>query len=424
MRSATLKWIVLLSTLLVGVIIIVQLYWLNKVYSLEEKQFNTNIVKSIRGLFEDMELVDSPGLELKNLIEHPNPNAFLVRIDSIPPKDSLKYYLVNELQDFGLLADCKIFVYDDEQGKYVYEEYLPTPVSRHPENEGANFPIIHKQFSYILLLFPHREQYILAELTFWLVTAILLLITLVAFAASLFYLYRQQTLNEIQKDFVNNFTHEFRTPLAVMKLAADVLIAPSIINQPERLKKYGVIVKEQTAHLQHQVERLLKTATGDNNKLQLEKEMFTLNDLVNDVLHQLEPLIKEKHVQIELDLEENNLQIFADRSHLSIVLVNLLENAIKYSDRPHVLVKTAEFSEGIFISVKDNGVGIEKKYTKHLFKKFFRVPTGNVHNVKGFGLGLNFVKKVVDTHKGKIIVNSLPGIGTEFKILLPNIKTS
>jgi len=419
MRSATLKWIVLLSTLLVAAIIIVQLYWLNKVYSLEERQFNTNIVKSVRGLFEDMDLVDSPGLELKNLIEHPDPNTFLVQIDSIPRIDSLKYFLVNEFQDFGVLADCKLSVYDDEKKKYIYEEYLPAAASRHPLNSESNTPAVQKNYPYINLYFPHREQYILAELTFWLVAAILLLISLVAFAASLFYLYRQKTLNEVQKDFVNNFTHEFRTPLAVMKLAADVLISPSIVKQPERLITYSSIVKEQTEHLQRQVEKLLKTATSDSNRLQLEKELFTLNDLVNDVLHQIDPMIKEKEVKVDLDLEEENIQIFADRSHIAMVLVNLLENAIKYSDRPHVVIKTAGLNDGFSISVKDNGVGIEKKYTKHLFKRFFRVPTGNVHNVKGFGLGLNFVKKVVDTHRGKIIVNSLPGIGTEFKILLP-----
>lgn len=419
MRSATLKWIVLVSTLLVAVIVIVQLYWLEKVYSLEERQFNTNIIKSVRGIFEDMELVDSPALELKKLIEQQDANTFLVRIDTIPPRDTLKYYLTNEFQDFGVLADCRLSVYDDSLRKYVYEDYLPTAASKHPLNGGRNQPAILKDYPYILLYFPHREQYILAELTFWLVAAILLLISLVAFAASLFYLYRQQTLNEIQKDFVNNFTHEFRTPLAVIKLAADVLINPSIVKQPERLKKYSSIVKEQTEHLQHQIERLLKTAASDNNKLQLEKEIFTLNELVNDVLHQIDPMIREKEVKIELDLEEDNIQIFADRSHIAMVLVNLLENAIKYSDHPHVVIKTAGLSDGFSISVKDNGVGIEKKYTKHLFKKFFRVPTGNVHNVKGFGLGLNFVKKVVDTHRGKIIVNSLPGIGTEFKILLP-----
>ncbi|MEO6915123.1 MAG: HAMP domain-containing sensor histidine kinase, partial [Chitinophagaceae bacterium] len=171
---------------------------------------------------------------------------------------------------------------------------------------------------------------------------------------------------------------------------------------------------------QHQVERLLKTATSDYKKLQLERESFNLNALIQDVLHLLEPMIVEKSVNVELDLDEKEDLVVADRSHFAMVLVNLLENAIKYSTHPHVLIKTMMYNDGFSISVKDNGIGIEKKYTKLLFRKFFRVPTGDVHNVKGFGLGLNFVKKVIDSHHGKIIVNSLPGIGTEFKISLPN----
>lgn len=419
MRSATLKWIVLLSTLLVAVIITVQLYWLDKVYSLEQKQFNTSIVKSIRGLFEDLDLADFPSLELKKLIEHPDLNTFIIQIDTIPSKDSLIFFLINEFDDFGVLADCKVSVYDDNKNNYLYEIYIPTAASHHPLNSGIDLPLIKRDYPYIQLFFPHREQYILGQLTFWFFAAFLLLITLVAFAASLFYLYRQQTLNEVQKDFVNNFTHEFKTPLAVMKLATDVLINPSILKQPERLKKYSSIVKEQTEHLQHQVERLLKTATSDSNKLNLEKETFALNDVIHDVLHLLDPMITEKQVRVDLDLEQENFDVFADRSHIVMVMVNLLENAIKYSVNPHVIIKTASLNEEFSISVKDNGVGIEKKYTKYIFRKFFRVPTGNVHNVKGFGLGLNFVKKVVDTHHGRIIVNSLPGIGTEFKVLLP-----
>ncbi len=418
MRSATLKWIILISTLLVAAIITIQWYWLDKVYSLEEKQFNTNIVKSIRGLFEDIDMVDYPS-DIKQYLETPDENTYIIQVNRIPLKDSLNDYLASEFQDFGVLADCIVSVYEDSRDNYIYTEYLPTPGSNHPVSSGFNRSPFKRGFDYIHLYFPHREQYILHELVFWLVAAGLLLLTLIGFAVSLFYLYKQQTLHELQKDFVNNFTHEFKTPLAVMKLASEVLISPGILKQPDRLKKYSSIVKDQTAHLQHQVERLLKTATSDNNKLPLEKESFVVNEVVRDVLHLLDPLIQEKEVLVELDLEETDSMVIADKSHISMVLVNLMENAIKYSTHPLVLIKTAVANDGFSISVKDNGVGIDKKYTKYLFKKFFRVPTGDVHNVKGFGLGLNFVKKVVDSHRGKISVNSLPGIGTEFKILLP-----
>ena len=133
----------------------------------------------------------------------------------------------------------------------------------------------------------------------------------------------------------------------------------------------------------------------------------------------MDPLVRQTNTRIEFIPEEFNKTISADESNIAMVIVNLVENSIKYSMDPHVIITTSSENGHYSISVKDNGIGIEKKYIKQLFKKFFRVPTGNVHNVKGFGLGLNFVKRVIDAHKGKITVNSIPGIGTEFKIVLP-----
>jgi len=419
MRSSTLKWMVFVSALLVTTIITVQLYWLNKIYSFEQRQFNNSVVKSIRGLLEDVQLDDRPGADFQDLIEHPSPNTFLVHIDAMPANDSLVYYLSSELQYFEVLADCILGVYDNKKGEYVYQNYLPAVASHHPSKTDVQLPLIHKHYPYIHLYFPHREQYILSQLRFWIIAASLLLLVLIGFSASLFYLYQHKTLNEVQKDFVNNFTHEFKTPLAVIKIATDVLIGPSILQQPDRLRKYAAIVKEQAEHLQFQVERLLRTATSDKHMLQLDKKTFAVNDVIQEVLHQVEPMITEKNVKVDLELEEDSVKIRADRRHIAMVLVNLLENAIKYSAEPHVIIRTSAVNDDYSISIKDNGVGIEKKYIRHLFKKFFRVPTGDVHNVKGFGLGLNFVKKVVDSHHGKIVVNSLPGIGTEFKIMLP-----
>lgn len=418
MRSATLKWIVLLSTVVVAIIIIVQLYWLHQLYSRDQKQFDTNILKSVRGLFEDMQLTKNTEIDLKKRIDHPDQNTFYIRVDSIPSKDSLLHFIGNEFLDFGVLSDCRVAMHDGNS--VIFAKYIPAAASQKPFFEGVEPVLTPKGYSYIHLYFPHREKFIIGELTSWIIGAVSLVLFLIGFAASLFYLYKQKTLNEIQKDFVNNFTHEFKTPLAVMKIASDVMINPAIAQQPERLLKYSLIIKEQTEHLQHQVERLLKTATSDNEKLQLEKESFSLTALIEDVLHLLEPMIIEKAVKVKLDLDERDDLVVADRSHFAMVLVNLLENAIKYSTDPHVLIKTVMYNDGFSISVKDNGIGIEKQYTKLLFRKFFRVPTGDVHNVKGFGLGLNFVKKVIDSHHGKIIVNSLPGIGTEFKISLPN----
>ena len=425
MRSATLKWMLLLLTLLVGIILVVQLYWISRVYYYEQKEFNTNVVKSIRGVCEDMKIDDNPGTQLQKLIERPNANSFLIRIDTLPQRDSLVNFLFSEFEDFNVFTDCKMAVYSDTANKYLYQAYLPTAAStqmqpsNHPRYTEIDLPLVTKPYPYIHLYFPHRQQYIIHQLNFWIVTSVLLLLVLVGFAASMFYFYRQKFLNEVQKDFVNNFTHEFKTPLAVMKLAAGVLTSPPIIDQPERLKKYSAIIAQQTEHLQTQVERLLKTARTDQHQLPLEKEVFVPNNIIKDVLKDMDPLVKQTNTRIEFIAEENNTTVNADESNIAMVVVNLVENAIKYSKEPHVIITTSTQNGHYSISVKDNGIGIEKKYIGQLFKKFFRVPTGNVHNVKGFGLGLNFVKKVIDAHNGKILVNSIPGIGTEFKIILP-----
>ncbi len=425
MRSATLKWMLLLLTILVGIILVVQLYWINQVYSYEQKEFNTNVVKSIRGVCEDMKIDDYPGTQLQKLIERPNPNTFIIRIDSLPQKDSLVNFLFSEFEDFNVFTDCKVAVYSDVGGRYLYQAYLPTAASTqvqsssHPHFTEIDLPLLSRNYPYIHLFFPHRQQYIIHQLNFWIVTSVLLLLVLIGFAASMFYFYKQKFLNEVQKDFVNNFTHEFKTPLAVMKLAAGVLTSSAITEQPERLKKYGSIIAQQTEHLQTQVERLLKTARTDQHDLPLEKAVFVPNNIIKDVLKDMDPLVKQTNTRIEFIPEENNTTINADESNIAMVVVNLVENSIKYSKDPHVIITTATENGHFSISVKDNGIGIEKKYIGQLFKKFFRVPTGNVHNVKGFGLGLNFVKKVIDAHNGKILVNSIPGIGTEFKIILP-----
>ncbi len=415
----------LLLTLLVGVILVVQLYWINRVYSFEEKEFNTNVVKSIRGLCEDMKIDDNPGTQLQKLIEKPDVNTFIIRVDTIPQRDSLINFLYSEFEDFNVFTDCKMTVYSDSAETYLYQVYLPTAASTQrqrtfrPQFTPVDLPLYSRNYPYIHLYFPHRKQYIIHQLNFWIVTSVLLLMVLIGFAASIFYFYRQKFLNELQKDFVNNFTHEFKTPLAVMKLAAGVLSTPPITEQPERLKKYSAIISQQTEHLQMQVDRLLKTARTDHRHLPLEKDTFSPNNIIKDVLKDMDPLVKQTNTRIEFIAEQLNKTIVADESNIAMVIVNLVENAIKYSNEPHVIITTEATNGHYSISVKDNGIGIEKKYVKQLFRKFFRVPTGNVHNVKGFGLGLNFVKKVVDGHKGKIMVNSIPGIGTEFKIIIP-----
>jgi two-component system phosphate regulon sensor histidine kinase PhoR len=419
MRSATLKWIILLSTFIIGLLLALQLFWLNKIYNYEQKEFSSSVVKSIQGVYEDLLLSDSSSpQQLQKLIEQPSVNSFLFRIDSFPGKDILAEDLLDNLEAFGVFADCRVALYDPSAQKFRYEFYLPGAATRHPDNPGSGTPLYKKGYAYVELFFPHRSQYILNSMAWWIISAIILLVVLIAFGVSLFFLYRQKFLNEIQNDFIRNVTHEFQTPLTTLTVGLDAIAKDSITDQPEKLARYTKLMQGQTTYLKQHIENLMKVLKADTNGVIIEKESVMPNELVQDVVAQLFPAIDESGASIELVLDASGATVLGDKNSLYMAILNLVSNAIKFSKDPLITIRTKAEHGSYTISVKDNGIGIEEVYIKKLFKKFYRVPTGDLHNVKGLGLGLYFVKKVTDAHKGTIIVKSIPGIGTEFIIKL------
>jgi two-component system phosphate regulon sensor histidine kinase PhoR len=419
MRSATFKWIILLSTILIGLLVCVQLFWLNKIYNFEQKEFNTSVVKSIQGVYEDLELSDTQWTELQKLIQQPDVNSFLFRIENIPPKDSLAKSILNNLEVFGVFTDCKLAVYDKHLHQYVYDTYLPTAASGHPGNSGKALPLYRKDYGYVHLYFPHRSKYIINSMSWWIVSALLLIFLLIALGVSMFHLYRQKFLNELQNDFIRNVTHEFQTPLTTLMIGLDAISKPSITGLPEKREKYIRLMQGQTGYLKQHIENLMKVLKAESGGLSPEKEKIAPNELIRQATTQLNVNIEEKAAHIQLMLEPTDAMIEADKSGLYVAILNLVSNAIKYSPAPVITIQTALANSSYTISVKDNGVGIDEKFKRKLFQKFFRVPTGDVHDVKGLGLGLYFVKKVVDENKGRIHVNSTPGEGAEFIIEFP-----
>jgi two-component system phosphate regulon sensor histidine kinase PhoR len=256
-------------------------------------------------------------------------------------------------------------------------------------------------------------------MNFWITTSVILLLVLLLFGASLYYFYKQKFLNETQKDFIHNFTHEFKTPVSVISLAADVLKNPSIVEKPDKLVTYAGIVEYQSSYLQKQIERLLKFAYTDSHQLHLTREKVNMHELIRDAIRDLGPLIDEKKVQLELLLNAANPVLTADKDYLVIVITNLIDNAIKYSRDPHITISTENTPQHVSVAVSDRGIGIEKKQLKKIFRKFFRASSGETYAAKGFGLGLSFVKKIVAAHNGKIKVQSSPGNGSVFTVELP-----
>jgi two-component system phosphate regulon sensor histidine kinase PhoR len=417
-RSRTLRLVILTSTVLITIIVAIQLVWLQKVYLYEQKQFNINVSKSIRSLYDDMQLVSDVKDNVQKVVENVSPDVYLLRIDCSPNLEQLWLNLKAELTDFDVYTDCRAAIYDPDGKKYTSQQYIDLPDSYFPLKTEKELMVYERDYPYISLYFPHRGQYIIKQMIFWIASSGLLLLVLIGFGFSIFYLYRQKFFNETQKDFVNNFTHEFKTPLAVIKIAADVLQQQNIIEKPEKLKNYAGIIHQQTSHLQSQVQRLLEIAYTDRSSLPLEKENFDINLLIGESINDLQPLIEQTHAVVNKKFSIQNQIIHADRSYLRLCLINLIENAIKYSADPVIEISTKIEGTSLIIAVKDNGIGIAAEHQKKIFERFYRITDGELHISKGFGLGLNFVKKVIDTHHGKIEVLSELGKGSTFTIKL------
>jgi two-component system phosphate regulon sensor histidine kinase PhoR len=416
-RSSTIRLGIFISTLVIAAILTVQLIWLDKIYRNEQKEFDQSLIIAIKGVYEDIDIASYNSSHLNELIESPEPHLYLARIRSTVNKDSLVSYLQNKLEDFEIFTDCYLGVYNAAEEKYIYTTILKSAGTR--AKHDLNIPLMPRNYDHIALYFPNRRRYILGKMDYWIISSAILLVVLILFGAGLYYFYRQKFITETQRDFIHNFTHEFKTPVSVISLAADVLKNPAITEKPEKLATYAGIVGYQAAYLQSQTEKLLNFAYTESHQLHFTKERVNINELVKEAVSNLEPLIQERKAVIELTLEEKDPFLSANKDYLTIVIINLLDNAVKYSKRPVITVVTKNADNKMSLSVIDNGIGIEKKQLKNVFKKFFRIHKEDTYVSKGFGLGLSFVRKIVAGHGGKIRVESEPGKGSNFTIELP-----
>jgi two-component system phosphate regulon sensor histidine kinase PhoR len=256
-----------------------------------------------------------------------------------------------------------------------------------------------------------------------LLSSIILIILIIgAFYFTISTIVRQKKLSEIKSDFINNMTHEFKTPISTISLAGEVLSDKTIVKTPESVEKYLKIIKDENKRLAGLVENVLQAAVLDKGKLKFKIQECDLHQIINDVIQSLNLQIQNKGGVITTELKAQRYSLFADRMHLGNIIYNLIDNALKYSkEAPQIRVSTDSDKDGISISVQDNGIGIRKEDQKKIFETFYRVPTGNIHNVKGFGLGLSYVKAVVEKHGGHVEVQSEPGYGSTFVVYLPFI---
>lgn len=419
MRSVTTRYIIVLLAALIGVILFLQVYWLRNTYRYEHQAFQNAVVKTIRGVYEDMNLVANAGTHMNTLVERPDSYTFQFRIDQQPQYDSLRFFVVSELEDFLVFSDCMLSVYDPAENKEVYAAYIPSAASM---NEAPHFntpPLPRRSFRYVQLYFPFREKYVLAQMEGWMFTSGLVVLLLIALVLFIYYFFRQKFLNEVQRDFIHNVTHEFSTPLTIIGLSTDALGKPQVLAQPEKINRYVSAISLQKEYLQKHIQSLVRTITTDKAGFSIQKQAVVPNNLVRMAVAQLETLTLERNARIGLELEADNRPIDADADQLYLALFNLLTNALKYSPEPVVTITTRCDERHYYIAVTDNGIGIAPAQVRRIFHKFYRVQDGALQNARGLGLGLYFTHKVIGLHGGRVTVNSTPGKGSTFTIVLP-----
>jgi two-component system phosphate regulon sensor histidine kinase PhoR len=334
----------------------------------------------------------------------------------------ITYRLTNELQMRGITTNFKYGIYSNglatqvKSGYFRKEAGKSYKVPMFADDEGnSNFQLF--------VTFPKKKNFILGSISkMLLLSAFFVFIIILAFVSALYQLVRQKQISEIKTDFINNMTHEFKTPIATINLALDAIRNPKIISDSNKVLRYVKMIRDENKRMHSQVENVLRISKLEKNQLDVSKEALDVHDVVYEAIAHVELLVNDKGGFIKTNLKARFSEVLANQFHFANVLVNILDNAIKYSDKvPEIDILTENIDKFILIKIKDNGIGMSKSVQKNIFKKFYREETGNIHNVKGHGLGLSYVKKIIEIHQGEIFVESAKGIGSTFTIKLPLI---
>lgn len=280
---------------------------------------------------------------------------------------------------------------------------------------------IIRQDLILSVVFPERTNYVLRSMAGLLSGSFLFsLIILATFAMSLYLIIHQKKISEIKSDFINNMTHEFKTPIATISLAADTITNPKVISDETSIRHFISMIKKENSRMNKKVENILQIASLDKREIDFKFDNISLHSVIKRAVEGFDILLQQRNGVIKLCLNASEHFIYGDGEHLFNLINNLIDNAIKYSEEsPEIAITTNNTEEGIIISVEDKGIGMSKTIQSRIFERFYRKTSGNVHDVKGFGLGLNYSRAIVETHKGYIKVSSEPGKGSRFDVFLP-----
>lgn len=445
MNRRTVNALIILGITSMMSILFVQYYWIKKTVAAQQKdisiqqkedslnlrQFSEQVHVALRNVLQEISTEISDSSDLYGAVKQMTTNNFTVEIHEELHPYYLETLLKREFYSNNIQQNFQYGIYDCFSDSIVFgnlirfsKDSLYAPSS--DSVTGVTSPKLtwKKDGHYFTVFFPDVINSSIDpthELgSPWIFMAAIVSVVFIFFAFAINVILKQKRLSEIKTDFINNMTHELKTPISTIALSSDMLMRGDFTGDPEKVKRYAGIIYKENKRLENQVERVLNVAKMDKDTLKLEKEPFDMHELLNEAKDNFEFNQAESGGNITLDLQAQKFQIQADPLHMSNVVFNLLDNAVKYCNvLPEIHIKTRNEKNGFVLEISDNGIGIRKEDAKMIFDKFYRVPTGNLHNVKGFGLGLYYVKIIIEQHGGTIHVKSALGKGTTFIIWMP-----
>ena len=418
MSRRTIAIIILFATVSLAAIVAGQVFWVKNAYSYQEKQFNdrvviamTSVVKRILTINRDPALTEP----VKQLAS----NYFVANINDTLHPYLLETLLKEEFTKSNLHEEFEYGIYDCFNDSIVYGGRVDFEDlgEKHAAEQIKIQTKLDQDGHYFGVLFPNKTATILKKLDFWMYSSLLILLIIVFFTYTMIVILKQKRLSEVKTDFINNMTHELKTPISTIQLSASVLMQGDIANQPERLHQYASIISHENHRLKSQVDKVLQIATLTPGKVHIKKEILDLDEIIQRAVETFEISVQEAEGTLRYENIAKTTTLSGDPVHITNVVYNLLDNALKYRDKPpEIFIQLRNEGDQLKLMVRDNGIGISEKYIKSIFEKFYRVPTGNLHDVKGFGLGLYYVHTIVRAHKGKIDVESVKDQGSTFTI--------
>jgi two-component system phosphate regulon sensor histidine kinase PhoR len=418
-KKTGLLLIVLTSVALVG-IVISQVYWVINAYDLKKEQFDQRIHMGLKSISNTLfDLTNGPD-------QYKIFNAYDREINDSKFRH-LNYALLDSLliDEFPGLRFGRDFIYAVYSGKSQeilggnYKNYS-SEITRSSYRTSMN--CLRSGSPYFLALyFPSTNKLVLNEmLGGFALTGLFIFIISFSFIYTIVIIFRQKKVDLMKSDFVNNMTHEFKTPIATVSLASEMLLKPAVQKDAEKTKRYAQIIYNENVRLRHLTDEVLQLAAFDKGKFKIRRREIDVHALLDEVIHRNEIRIQERKGSVKKIYSAVRYKVFADRMHMTNVVSSLIDNANKYSpNAPEITVRTRNIKKGILISVEDKGIGIKAEDQAYVFKQFHRVHTGNVHDVKGFGLGLYYAEKMLKEHGGFIRLKSTFGSGSTFELYFP-----